>query len=40
MTAEGADASDERPYDIFISYSRVDVDKAIQLRDLLLARGH
>lgn len=40
MTAEGADASVERPYDIFISYSRVDVDKAIQLRDLLLARGH
>lgn len=40
MTAQRTDASAERPYDIFISYSRVDADKAMQLRDLLLARGH
>ena len=40
MTAEGAEASVTRPYDIFISYSRVDAVKATQLRDLLLARGH
>lgn len=40
MTAQEGDASNERPYDIFVSYSRVDADKAMQLRDLLLARGH
>lgn len=40
MTAEGEDASAMRPYDIFISYSRVDADQAMKLRDLLLARGH
>ncbi|MGB3845818.1 MAG: toll/interleukin-1 receptor domain-containing protein, partial [Sphingopyxis sp.] len=40
MTADGAEALDARPYDIFISYSRADTDRATQLRDLLIARGH
>jgi len=40
MTTEASDAPPERPYDIFISYSRADADKAMRLRDLLLARGH
>ncbi|WP_428679480.1 toll/interleukin-1 receptor domain-containing protein [Sphingopyxis sp.] len=40
MTAEGSGAPLERPYDIFISYSRADTDHAVKLRDLLIARGH
>ena len=40
MTANGTDAASGRPYDIFISYSRADAAKALQLRDLLIARGH
>ena len=40
MTAEEANAATGRPYDIFISYSRVDATKAAQVRDLLIARGH
>ena len=40
MTADGIHANDGRPYDIFISYSRVDADRALQVRDLLIARGH
>lgn len=40
MTANATDAAAGRPYDIFISYSRADADKALQIRDLLIARGH
>ena len=40
MTADGAEALDARPYDIFIIYSRADADRATRLRDLLIARGH
>lgn len=40
MTADGTDAATGRPYDIFISYSRVDAARATQIRDLLVARGH
>jgi len=40
MTANGTDASSGRPYDIFISYSRADAERAVQIRDLLIARGH
>lgn len=40
MTANATDAPAERPYDIFISYSRVDAARASQIRDLLTARGH
>lgn len=40
MTANATNAASERPYDIFISYSRADAAKALQLRDLLAARGH
>ncbi|PQM26471.1 hypothetical protein CVO77_15695 [Sphingopyxis lindanitolerans] len=34
------DASSERPYDIFISYSRADTAKATRLHELLVAHGH
>ncbi|HMP45695.1 MAG TPA: TIR domain-containing protein [Sphingopyxis sp.] len=40
MTAEETGAPAGRPYDIFISYSRADSEKAVGLRDLLVARGH
>jgi hypothetical protein len=44
MTAHATDAAagrpTERPYDIFISYSRVDAEKASRLHQLLVARGH
>lgn len=40
MTSDGTGTPETRPYDIFISYSRVDAAKATQLRDLLIARGH
>lgn len=40
MTANAAGDAAERPYDIFISYSRVDAIRASQIRDLLTARGH
>ena len=36
MTADGTNATDGRPYDIFISYSRVDAARALQVRDLLI----
>ncbi|ALH79123.1 toll/interleukin-1 receptor domain-containing protein [Sphingopyxis macrogoltabida] len=40
MTENAAGDATERPYDIFISYSRADAVKASQIRDLLTARGH
>jgi hypothetical protein len=40
MTASGTDMAAERPYDIFISYSRADAVSALRIRDLLIARGH
>lgn len=36
----GTETKVERPYDIFISYSRVDSVRALHIRDLLIARGH
>lgn len=40
MTVQATDAAAERPYDIFVSYSRVDSEKASRLHQLLVARGH
>lgn len=40
MTADATDAAAARPYDIFISYSRADADRASRLHQLLVGRGH